>query len=119
MAGAARPESDCVACSKKMNERKRASPIATRLITTPDTMWSTRKLIVATACTDGEERAAERAEQQAEHHAAGPQSHPLRGRAREDRHPRGPVTVPTTMRPSRPMFTMPERSLNRPPSPVR
>ncbi len=46
------PGSDCVACPlKNAYERNRASPIATRLMTTPDTMWSTRNVIVATAWT--------------------------------------------------------------------
>ena len=43
------PESDCVACPKKMVDRNRAIPIATRLITTPETMWSTRNVTVASA----------------------------------------------------------------------
>src|SRR5262245_22538042 len=41
------PGSDCVDWpSKNVEDRKRASPTATRLITTPDTMWSTRNVIV-------------------------------------------------------------------------
>ena len=44
-----RPGSDCVACPKNDCDRKRASPIATRLITTPETMWSTRNVTVTNA----------------------------------------------------------------------
>ena len=72
-----------------------ASPIATRLITTPETMWSTRNVDRGHRVHRCEERAAERSEQQAEHHAAGTQSHALRGRACEERDARtAPVTVP-------------------------
>jgi hypothetical protein len=46
------PGSDWVAWPlKNAEDRNRASPIATRLITTPDTIWSTRNVIVATAWT--------------------------------------------------------------------
>jgi hypothetical protein len=37
----------------------------------------------------------------------------------KNRAPNAPVTVPMIISPSRPMFTIPERSLNSPPSPVR
>ena len=43
------PGSDCVAWPKNSCDRNRASPIATRLITTPDTMWSTLNVTVAAA----------------------------------------------------------------------
>src|SRR4029450_8213963 len=46
------PGSDCVDCPlKNADERKRASPTATRLMTTPEAMGSTRNVMVATACT--------------------------------------------------------------------
>ena len=87
-----------------------------RLITTPDTMWSTRNEIVATAC-----RLAKIAPQSAPNSRPriGPQTVPTPTVSVKKRAPNAPVTVPTIINPSRPMFTIPERSLNSPPRPVR
>jgi hypothetical protein len=111
------PGSDWVDCPlKKAYERKRASPTATRLMTTPDTMWSTRNVIVATAWTPAK---------MAPHSAPnssprmGPHGSPSSSVSVKKRAPNAPVTVPMIMSPSRPMFTIPERSLNSPPRPVR
>ena len=86
--------------------RNLASPMATRLMTTPDTMWSTRSVTVARAWTS-ENRSP----------AAAPTSSPTMGPCSIA--PHAPMTVPTIIIPSSPMFTMPERSQNRPPSPAR
>ena len=86
------------------------------MITTPDTMWSTRNVIVATAWMLAKI---------APHNAPksrpriGPHTVPSPTVSVKKRAPNAPVTVPMIISPSRPMFTMPERSLNRPPRPVR
>src|SRR5919108_735959 len=50
------PDVDCDADPKNSWDRNRARPRATTLITTPDTMWSTRNVTVATACTSANSR---------------------------------------------------------------
>jgi hypothetical protein len=75
-------------------------------MTTPETMWSTRNVTVASACTN--EKAAP---------AVIPISNPAIGPHSRDAH--APITVPTISIPSSPMLTIPERSLNSPPRPVR
>ena len=111
------PGSDCVDWPlKKAYERNRARPTATRLMTTPDTMWSTRNVMVATAWM-----LAKMAPHSAPNSSprSGPHGVPRSSVSVKKRAPNAPVTVPTIISPSKPMFTMPERSLNSPPNPVR
>ena len=114
------PGSDCVACPKKIVDKNRANPTATRLITTPDTMWSTRKVTVARAWIVANVAPASIPISSPMIGPHGrPQPRPSGGGSVKWCAPHDPVTVPTIIMPSRPIFTMPERSLNRPPSPVR
>ena len=111
------PESDCVACPKNIDERNRASPTATRLITTPDTIWSTLKVTVASAWIEANSAPAIipiRMPMSGPHGSPQPSDRVVKKNV-----PHDPVTVPMIIMPSRPMFTMPERSLNSPPRPVR
>ena len=110
------PGGDCVACWKKTCDRKRARPMATRLITTPDTIWSTRNVIVAIAWMLANNAPATSPTNRP---ISGPQGWPHPISVVKVTVPHDPVTVPMIIMPSRPMFTMPERSLYRPPSPVR
>ena len=80
--------------------------MATTLMTTPETMWSTLNVTVASACTI-EKISPDPAP--ISNPAVGPYSIV----------PQAPMTVPMIMIPSRPMLTIPERSLNSPPSAAR
>ena len=55
------------------------------------------------------------AEQESEDHSTGAQTHPIRAGPAKRATPAAPETVPMIIRPSRPMFTIPDRSLNSPP----
>jgi hypothetical protein len=100
------PDVDCVDEPKNSCERNRASPRATTLITTPETMWSTRNVTVATAWTSEK---------------TSPDSAPTRSpiTGPHSIEAQAPITVPVIIRPSSPMLTIPDRSLNSPPRPVR
>ena len=95
-------------------------PIATRLITTPETIWSTRNVTVTSAWIDAKIAPASMPISRPMIGPHGrPQPRPSGGGSVKWCAPHEPVTVPMIIMPSRPMFTMPERSLNRPPRPVR
>ena len=79
-------------------------------------MWSTRNVIVASAWIEANavpNAAPTSNPSTGPHGAAIPRSF-VKTIA-----PQAPDTVPITMSPSRPMLTMPDRSLNSPPRPVR
>src|SRR5512132_2412121 len=76
--------------------------MARMLMATPETMWSTRKVMVAMAWTAA---AATPAAMASSSPATGPHLNA----------PQAPNQVPKIIMPSMPMLTMPERSLNTPP----
>ena len=106
-----------MACPKKIDDRNRARPTATRLITTPDTIWSTLKVTVASAWIEANNAPAIIP---ITIPMIGPHGrpHPMRSGLVKKNVPHDPVTVPMIIMPSRPMFTMPDRSLYSPPRPV-
>src|SRR5215210_5625306 len=77
-------------------------PMARMLMATPETMWSTRKVMVAMAWRAA---AATPAAMATSSPATGPHLYA----------PQAPNQVPKIIMPSMPMLTMPERSLNTPP----
>src|SRR3712207_119064 len=77
-------------------------PMARMLMATPETMWSTRKVMVARAWRAA---AATPAAMASSSPATGPHLNA----------PQAPNQVPKIIMPSMPMLTMPERSLNTPP----
>src|SRR6266536_2422896 len=76
--------------------------MARMLMATPETIWSTRKVMVATAWMAAKTMAPTIA-------MSSPATTPNRIA------PQAPNQAPKIIRPSRPMLTMPERSLNSPP----
>src|SRR5215211_7260418 len=102
--GSERTAGDCASwpSPKATMDRKRGTPRARMLIATPDTIWSTRKVTVATAWISATSVPARVAI-----------SRPAIGPKRSD--PQAPNQVPKIIIPSMPMFTMPDRSLNKPP----
>ena len=86
-------------------DRKRVIPAPRMLIATPDTMWSTPKVTVASACSSP---------------PRAPPTMPARTphQAPNSNAPQAPNQVPRMSWPSRPMLTTPARSDHRPPRPA-
>ncbi len=100
------PASAALPSAKNSLARYWVAPSASRLTATPETMWSTPKVMVATACTRPPRTP-----------KAMPQSRPSQGL---DCQPIQPAPkVPRIIMPSRPMLTTPARSDHRPASPAR
>ena len=91
--------------TKTSDDRKRVIPGAMRLIATPDTIWSTPKVIVARAWSRPPSMPPNAPPTSVAH---GPQCHPAKAA----------VQVPRIIMPSRPMLATPARSEYKPPSPA-